>query len=340
MSAVWIASLIALAVSVISWLTIKFLIGFLHSRDLLDRPNERTLHHGAVPRGGGIVIAGSILAGALAMALVSGRVAFFGGLGLLVFGWAALAWRDDLQDLSPRFRLIAQTVLALLTISAFGWINTFAGIPLGWFGAVLTVLGIVWLANLYNFMDGMDGLAASQSIIASITLSFWFYMAANTELAIICLVAAASSYAFLLWNWHPAKIFMGDVGSITLGAFFATLIVIAANRHGFSVISMLLIFAVFIADATITIVLRAKRGEKVWLPHRSHFYQRLAHTGISHAKIVSAAITLMVLCSLISTITVLYHDMIAAGVLLVLAIIIGAVSWVKWYESKHSRKAR
>lgn len=340
MSISWLMAFVAVGVAVASWFAIKYLIRYLIDKDMLDHPNDRTLHQGAVPRGGGIVIAMSLLLSLLILALLGDRLLFFGGLALLMLGWTSLAWCDDRQDLSPRFRLVVQAVLAVLTVAVFGWVDHIEGLSLGWFGAVLTVLGIIWMTNLYNFMDGMDGLAASQGIVASITLGFWFYMAANIELAIACLVVASSSYGFLLWNWKPAKIFMGDVGSITLGAFFATIILIAANRHDFPVISLLLIFTVFIADASITIVLRALRGEKVWLPHRSHFYQRLANIGIAHAKIVSAAIVMMLLCSLIGTMTVLYRDMIIVGLLVVLALVFAAVSAVIWLESRHRQNAR
>jgi len=333
-------AIIAVTVSVTSWVAIKYLVAYLVKNDVVDRPNERTLHQGSIPRGGGVVIAGFLIISLLVAAVLGDRFAFFAGLALLMSGWTLLAWRDDHQDLSPRFRLIVQILLALLTVTAFGWVDNVEGFALGWFGALITVLGIIWLANLYNFMDGMDGLAASQSIIASITLGFWFFMAANTELAMVCLVVAASSYGFLLWNWRPAKIFMGDVGSITLGAFFATMIVIAANRHDFPVLSLVLVFSIFIADASITIALRALRGEKVWLPHRSHFYQRLGALGISHAKIVSAAIILMLLCSVIATITVLYRDMIELGILLVLVIVFSSVSWVVWLESRYDQNTQ
>jgi len=309
MSLSWFLLILAVSVCFITWVSIKYLIDYLRAKNLVDQPNERTLHQGAVPRGGGIVIVSWLIVSLTVSAFYTGRFSFFIGLASLIGGWAWLAWSDDRKDLSPRFRLITQLVLAVLTVFMFGWVNHLGGLVLGWSGAVLTVIGIVWLANLYNFMDGMDGLAASQSIIGAITLGFWFYMAANHQLAITCLVVAASSYGFLLWNWQPAKIFMGDVGSISLGAFFATMIVLAENRHDFPVISLMLIFAVFISDATITIVLRALRKEKIWLPHRSHFYQRLANIGVSHKKIVSAAIFMMLICSLIATITVLYRDM-------------------------------
>ncbi|NNC99303.1 MAG: hypothetical protein HKN85_03895, partial [Gammaproteobacteria bacterium] len=173
---------------------------------------------------------------------------------------------------------------------------------------VLSFIGVIWLANLYNFMDGMDGLAATQTIIASITLGFWFWQAGDDHIALSCLILAAASYGFLLWNWQPAKIFMGDVGSITIGAFFAMLIIYGSTRYQLPVISFVLLLGVFVFDASLTIVHRLVKREKIWLPHRSHLYQRLANAGMQHAKIVVALTVLMLVCSMISSITVLDRD--------------------------------
>ena len=94
----------------------------------------------------------------------------------------------------------------------------------------ICIVGVLWLSNLYNFMDGMDGLAASQSIVASLTFGFWFFQAGSSSLALLCSLVAAANYGFLFYNWHPAKIFMGDIGSVTHGALFATMTIIAQNR--------------------------------------------------------------------------------------------------------------
>ncbi len=320
------------AVFTASWLSLKWLVGYLRDKQIVDRPNSRSMHQGDIPRGGGLVIVFMIIMATLILAIFDERSLFFFTFTLLIVGWAALSWADDRLDLMPMLRLGVQVMLAVATVFLFGWIDRLLGYQLGVFGPILSVLGVLWMANLNNFMDGMDGLAASQAIVASITLGIWFLYLGDVQLAIICLVIFSASYAFLFWNWRPAKIFMGDVGSITVGAIYATLIILAANRHDLPILSLLLIFAVFIVDATITILNRIRRGEQFWLPHRSHFYQRAGLLGISHAKIVMIAICLMTLCSLFASLSVLYRDIIALLLVVPLFLLFVVGYWVTRLE--------
>lgn len=298
----------------LSWLMLGILSKSLIKKNIVDAPNERTLHAGSVPRGGGLVIIGMLITTLIIMAIVSQQWMFFGVLSFLVSAWAMLSWYDDKHDLSPWFRFSVQFCIAVLTVFSYGWVNSVLSLPLNWFGPFVSVIGIMWLANLYNFMDGMDGLAGSQAVIASITLSFWFFNSGAVYLALVCLILAAASYGFVLRNWHPAQIFMGDVGSITLGAFFASLIIIGVTRFDIPVVSFLCLFSIFITDSTSTIIIRSCRKEKIWLPHRQHLYQRLATAGYSHSQIVIWAIVLMTLCSFIATLGVLYRDMIILSI--------------------------
>ena len=333
----WMLLLLFLLVTLLSWVLVRWVIAYLTHRDIVDTPNNRTLHTGSVPRGGGLVIAVLLVTSCLLIALFYASLVFFIALALLMAAWASLGWYDDQHDLTPQLRFPIQILLAIATVATLGWVNTIQSVQLGWFGPVLTVIGILWMANLYNFMDGMDGLAASQAIVGSVTLSFWFLRVGNIGLSTVCVVVAAACYGFLLWNWRPAKVFMGDVGSITLGAFFATMIVLAANRHDFPVLSLLILFAVFIADASITLLRRAWHREKIWLPHRTHYYQRLANIGVSHQLIVCAAIFLMLICSLLATISVLYRDMIGVALVSVGILFASVIALVRWLESLHSK---
>lgn len=326
-----------------SWLGVRFLIAYLVERDIVDRPNERTLHQGAVPRGGGLVIVALLLVALVGMALLSGRAGLFLSLALIVVLWATLSWCDDRVDLSPRRRFSVQVIFAALTVLAYGWVvdvqmtaNTWLAIS--WFGLPLTIIGVLWAANLYNFMDGMDGMAAAQTIVAATTLSFWFWHAGDVHLAFVCAALAAASYGFLLWNWQPAKIFMGDVGSITIGAFFATIVIIGVTRYQFSVLSCGLLFAVFVGDASLTLLRRVWYKEKFWLPHRSHYYQRLAVLGVSHGQIVLAATILMLLCSLIATVSLLYRDITLPALITVIALL-GLAVFVVVYLERHNKKS-
>lgn len=332
---------VALASVITSWLSVQRLIGYLKRSDIVDRPNDRTLHQGAIPRGGGLVIVTHVLVALIIAGLASERYAMFGSVFILTSMWAALSWWDDRYDLSPRLRFTAQIAFAVLTVMAFGWVSV-AYIGFGiwlnfaWFGALCTVFGVLWMANLYNFMDGMDGLAASQTIIGAITLGFWFWQLGDIWFAFVCAVLAASCYGFLLWNWHPAKIFMGDVGSITIGALFATLLIIMVTRYDIPAVSLVLLFGLFIVDSSATLIRRMVRREPFWLPHRSHYYQRLAAVGIPHNRIVLGATLIMLLCSLNATLCVLYRDMIGLAIVAELALLFSAAAAVVWLEFRRS----
>ncbi len=315
-----------------SWLGVRWLIGYLTRRNIVDHVNERSMHAGVVPRGGGLVIVALVLICSGALAVFSHRPWFFLSFTFCIAAWAVLSWCDDRFDLSPKLRFTVQGVIAAITVGLFGWVGSVAGLNLGWIGPLFSVFGILWMANLNNFMDGMDGLAASQAIIGSLTLGVWFLYLGDWPLATLCAVVAAASYGFLLWNWQPARVFMGDVGSISLGALYATLMIVAANRHELPILSLLLIFGVFIADSTYTIINRIRKGEKFWLPHRCHFYQRAGLAGVKHSNVVMAAIVMMTICSLFATLSVLYRDIIAQLVILTLLLFFGAAFWVSRLE--------
>lgn len=321
-------------VATLSWFAVGYLIDRLIFKNIVDEPNDRSLHQGTVPRGGGLVIVASLLIALIVMSVISNRPQLFVALALITVAWASLSWWDDKSNLTAKFRLMVQFCICVFSVFAFGWVDQVLGLGLGWFGPVLSVIGLLWMANLYNFMDGLDGLAASQTIVASITMAFWFLVHGDWPLSMVCVVLAASSYGFLLWNWSPAKIFMGDVGSITLGGFFATLFIIGATRHGLSIISFFGLFGVFISDATITILMRARRGEKIWLPHRQHFYQRLANQGYEHSRIALASVVLMLICSVLATLGVMYHDMIWLSLIAILLTMAVSVVLVIYFEKR------
>jgi len=327
----------------VSWLAVGRLITYLISRDIVDRPNHRTLHQGAVPRGGGLVIIVGLLMSLFLAAILGDRPQLFGGLTVAVFAWSVLSWYDDRFDLSPRFRLLVQVAICVLSIFAFGWIShvhspgSFS-VPLHWLGPVLSVVGLIWMANLYNFMDGLDGLAASQTIVASLSMAFWFYMLGDNAISLILVSLASLTYGFMLWNWHPARVFMGDIGSIGLGAFFGLIFILGVTRYDVSILSFFSLFAVFIADSTSTIIMRALKRERIWQPHRQHFYQRLATAGYSHAKIAISELILMILCSLLATLGLIYHDMIMVSIMAILVVLIATAALVVFLERRSNNQ--
>lgn len=332
---------VAIITIVTSWYLLKVLIGVLLKRSIVDLPNDRTLHQGAVPRGGGLVILLALVVTLVTLFFFDNRILLFLALLATLLLWGGLSWWDDQHDLSPRFRFFLQLVFASLGVFTFGWVTQVYVAPriwfsLAWFAPMISLVGIVWMANLYNFMDGLDGLAAGQTIIAGITLAIWFAQLGDASLSLICLVLAAASYGFLLWNWSPAKIFMGDVGSISIGAFFATLIIIANTRYDVPIIALVIVFGVFAFDSTATLIYRFVRGERISQAHRTHYYQRLANIGIAHEKIAIALYICMLLCSLIGSLAASSRDMIGLAIFLFVLLISIALISVKILERKSS----
>jgi len=259
---------------------------------LLDYPNERALHHRPVPRGGGL----GILAG-IAVALVwfaHFRPDLWKQAFVVLFGFAVLlglfSFIDDLRSLSPLWRLVGQGVLSGVFLKASGWWLREVPVP-GfhfswplWLGVIVTWLWLVWMVNLYNFMDGMDGFAGGMAVWGFGTLSILSWWAGDKAFSSFCAVVVLASLGFLVWNFPPARIFMGDVGSTALGFLAAGAVLYADVNQRFPFWMGAAAFSPFIADATITLLRRALRRERVWLPHRSHYYQRLVCAGWGHRR--------------------------------------------------------
>ena len=330
-------------VSLLSWWLLGHLIVALAQRKIVDQVNERTLHQGSIPRGGGLVIVAMLIISLLVLSYLTGRYALMGGFAAVIVAWASVSWRDDLEPLSARYRLGFHFIFTLMMIFAFGHISNIQissehSIWLAELGYLATFIGVIWFTNLYNFMDGLDGLVATQTIVAAISLSFWFWQIGDPALTLFCLVLAAINYGFLLRNLRPAQIFLGDVGSITLGALFATFIIYGTVNYHIPVISFVLLFGVFVFDASVTILVRIKRGENFWLPHRTHYYQRLATAGMGHARILTLQAVLMLICSAIASITMLDHDRILSAVLFEFILLCLAALLVSRFERSQISK--
>ena len=231
----------------------------------LDKPNERSLHERPTPRLGGI----GLMAGAAAGWLVAANaVAYSLVLPLVILVAVSLA--DDVVEMPALARLLAQLAagaLFLALATAMPW----------WLWPPL-VIAITWSANLFNFMDGSDGLAGGMAM-----LGFGAYAAAA---------------GFLVWNFHPARIFMGDAGSVPLGFLAAALGIVGVERGAWGLWLPALVFAPFLFDATVTLVRRFIKGEKVWQAHRTHYYQRVIQMGAGHRATALAAYALMGLVGL------------------------------------------
>ena len=200
-------------------------------------------------------------------------------------GLAAVSWLDDLRGLSPVARLVAQLAAVGFGIEALPSHTVFQG----WLPSVLDDAAValiwIWFVNLFNFMDGIDGLAASEAATIALGLVL---IAPMSDTASVAAAIAAASIGFLGWNWAPAKIFLGDVGSVPLGFLLGFLLLGAAARGAWAPALILPLY--FLADATITLLRRLLRGERVWQAHREHFYQRAVQAGLGHAAVVGRVI--------------------------------------------------
>jgi UDP-GlcNAc:undecaprenyl-phosphate/decaprenyl-phosphate GlcNAc-1-phosphate transferase len=237
----------------------------------LDRPNPRSLHAAPVPRTGGLGLMLGIFA----------AVIFFGlpwplwiGLGILI----VVSVADDIYNLPAVWRLLAHFAAAALAM-AYLLFASF-GLPL----MLLAIIVTAWMTNLYNFMDGSDGLAGGMAVFgfSFYGLASWF--AGNEVFALINFSIAAAALAFLLFNFHPARIFMGDTGSIPLGFLAAALGITGYLQSIWPIWFPPLIFSPFIVDASVTLLKRALKREKIWQAHRGHYYQRLVQIGWGHRK--------------------------------------------------------
>jgi Fuc2NAc and GlcNAc transferase len=295
------------------------------SRALVDIPNPRSSHLVPTPRGGGLAIVLTFLA----------SVACLYGLGHLSghLTWAlmtggsvvALAgWLDDHVNLPVGIRLAAQFLAATAAVVA---LNGFESLELGWYkiplgisGSLLAVVGIVWMVNLYNFMDGIDGIAGVEAVTTAIFAGLFLAWKGAPGLAILCAVLASTVAGFLVWNWPPAKIFMGDVGSGFLGYVFGVVALATEKVDVLPVFVWIILLGVFICDASVTLITRLKKKEKVWQAHRNHFYQRAVQAGYSHRFVTSWTGMLNVLLGVLSAVAVAFPRLLplaaAAGVLL------------------------
>jgi Fuc2NAc and GlcNAc transferase len=154
------------------------------------------------------------------------------------------------------------------------------------------VIGIVWAINLYNFMDGIDGLAAGEAASVGVAAAVLLWLVGAPGLGALSLLLAAAAGGFLVWNWHPARIFMGDVGSAALGYAFGALAAASERAGAIPAVVWLLLLGVFFGDATLTVVRRLLRREPIFRAHRSHAYQRAPQAGLSHARVTATVLLL------------------------------------------------
>ena len=300
---------------------------------ILDVPNDRSLHRTPTPRGGGLSI---VLVAVLALGWTGrGSLPQWGPTTALLLGCvlvAGIGWLDDLRGLPARVRALVHAVAAGLFLHAIGGFPSLGlgglTVPLGKAGAVLALLGIVWCVNLYNFMDGIDGLAGAQAALMS-GFGVVVFAGPAPGLALVAAAVAGASLGFLLWNWSPAKIFMGDAGSCMLGFLFAAFALESERRGVAPLWAWMLVGLVFFGDATLTVVRRFLRGERVYAAHRSHAYQRAVQSGFSHATTSTGMLLLGVLFASLAYAGMKKPELVAPAAVAVLVIFLVAYLWVE-----------
>lgn len=318
---------------VLAWLMTAMLRRYALSRSLLDIPNERSSHTLATPRGGGLsfvitfLVALSVLGG-WGYVTPSVLVSLLGAGGLV----ALVGFMDDHGHIAARWRLLGHFIAAGWGLFWMGGLPpiTIFGVPLSaaWLSIIIGLLYLVWLLNLYNFMDGIDGIASIEAICICLGGSLLYWLTGHAQEAVLPMLLAATVAGFLVWNFPPARIFMGDAGSGFLGIVLGLLALMAGWINPLLFWGWLILLGVFVVDATFTLARRLLRGDKVYQAHRSHAYQYASRRYAGHrpVSLAVAALNLGWLLPVASAVVLLKLDgalgtMVAYAPLVVLALI-------------------
>ncbi|MFP4207755.1 MAG: MraY family glycosyltransferase [Wenzhouxiangella sp.] len=284
MTELWRALLAAaVTCAVLGWPLRAWLLGL----GLLDQPGRRRCHLTPTPRGGGLAMATALALALLAHAHPLGAALPLLGLVLAVTG---LGWLDDVRDLPVRVRLLGQLLIAMAMLMLVGPVSVVevGGLALNWpwLWSALGLIAVVWLINLHNFMDGADGLAAMQGAWSGLALGVLLHLHDAPLPALAGFALAGACLGFLFWNRPPARLFMGDSGSMMIGAMVGLLALSGAAGGGISIWASLIVSALFVVDATATLARRLVAGQQWYTAHREHAYQRLIAGGWSHGRVL------------------------------------------------------
>ena len=264
-------------------------------KSILDIPNHRSSHNLPTPSLGGVAIIATFYFGLFFLKESIPNELFYALLpGIFI---AVLGYVDDRKAISSKIRLLVQSIVIMIALCLLGGVEEISLVHViieGWWLNIAAFVFMLWLINLYNFLDGIDGYAATQAIFVGVSI----YALYGTVLG---LLIAVSSFGFLIFNWQKASIFMGDVGSTTLGYIFAIMVLYDGSTGNIYVWSVLL--SLFWFDATLTLIRRYRNGEPVIQAHKKHAYQRLVQSGWSHQKVVTVAmvVNLLFLSALLLT---------------------------------------
>ena len=284
--------LFALGTLGMTWAATGAVLGSLRARAILDHPNERSSHATPTPRGAGLAVVGVTLLAWCLVAALTGALGLYWPVLLAALALAAISWRDDLYGLAAWPRLIAQALAVAAGMTALpGDGPIFQGLLPPLLDTAVAALGWLWFVNLFNFMDGIDGISGVEAVAIGGGLCLVALVGGMGDGAgLYALIVAMAALGFLPWNWHPARIFLGDVGSVTLGYLIGWLLLGAAAEGYWAAALLLPLY--YLADATLTLASRLRRREPVWQAHRKHYYQRAVRRGISQVRVVATVIAL------------------------------------------------
>jgi UDP-N-acetylmuramyl pentapeptide phosphotransferase/UDP-N-acetylglucosamine-1-phosphate transferase len=303
-------------------------LAWLRRKAILDHPNERSSHCRPTPRGGGLAVTPVILLSWIGFSLCGSTnqppdvwVAILGGTVLF-----ALSWFDDKAGLPARLRLVIHGIVVAAGLAAMpdsllicqGWL------PL-WADRLLAFAIWLWFVNLFNFMDGIDGITGVETAAVAGGITLVAALTGAGPDALLATAIGAAGLGFLVWNWHPAKIFLGDSGSVPLGYLLGWLLLRTAGQGQWA--PALILPAYYLADATLTLGKRAMRGEKLLQAHRQHFYQKAVRGGASHAHVAAAVLSADVLLVILALFARTDPWPGLAGGLLVVAILLGYLAF-------------
>ena len=270
-----------------SWAGTWAMTHWLLARGVLDHPGERSSHDRPVPKGAGVAVVGVLLAIWIVLALMGLVPRGILGISLLGFVLAAVSWRNDLKHMSVTLRLAVQ--IGAVIVALEGWPGRgllFQGLLPHWLDQIVTGVAWVWFINLFNFMDGADGMTGVETVVIGIGVSVIgaFTGFGPEGYLLLGVTLAAVAAGFLRWNWYPARVFLGDVGSVPLGFVVGWLLLELAS-HGFWAPTLVLSLY-YLADATLTLIRRMVGREPFWRAHKTHFFQRALARDGNHAAVV------------------------------------------------------
>ena len=282
-----LASIVAAGVlsGLLSWVGTNLIVRSAGHLKILDHPNERSSHSVPTPRGGGLAIVIVVLSGGLINILLYESSLSFQILLLSSAVVAVVGLVDDLRNSSKWVRLGFHFAASILVVAIGSLDNDLSSWPDNIFLMVVAVPLVVWALNLYNFMDGIDGLAAAQGAFLSFAGVALLWGSAGSEWSYSLIISGSACLGFMIPNWQPARIFMGDGGSGFLGFTLASTAFLSSLHNNIALASWVILGGTFLVDSTTTLITRMATGQDWMVAHRSHAYQKLSRTLSSHAKV-------------------------------------------------------